>query len=425
MSKKAINNLRLKVSLNKGDWLSEKIYSDSRGGCPCGGRHDARREFEGLDYPACDKCGKAPALLRIRAKIVDLNYQEKYIDIRHAQDGRRLKSIHDAFYVLRQVKHEIENNIFDVRKYDSTQSRESFLFKNFSAEYLAFHEKRLQRKEISPAGFFNKQRYVKELGRFFAEMDIGAIKNPAIEAFKNSYTDRFRTRDLALGELKSVLNHAHLMGMIQSMPGFNIVGASKKRKEIMPIAVAREIIEYIGDPQYQIMARLLSIYPVRPSELRALQWGDVDFLKGKVSFRRHFSKEVLIDGRKSVDRGDKAHLEYPLIKVFSQYLDSIPRPLRQGEFIFKGHSRPYVSEHCLGRAWRRAIDALNHERKRKRIPSLPYYHLYELRHARLTEIAEQSNGDIVKMLKVSGHTNPKTLLERYVRSTSDLTEFFS
>lgn len=413
MSKMKLENLRHIHTFNKGFWLAARIYSDVKGNCSCGGTFTDKQKLKNLEYPVCNKCQDTPRLFRIRAKVVDMNNQDKYIDVRHAQNGERLKDIIDCLSTLKQIENEIESGSFDIRRYDSVASRESYLFVNYSKKYLEFHAKRAERGEISPAGFKNKKKYVKVLGKFFDEIDIGTINIPLIEEFKNSFTDRFRTRDLALGELKAVLNHAHKYEVITKVPKFDLLPASTKRKEIISLDMADKIISNIADPQYKTMIKLLSIYPVRPSELRALKWSDISFHDQTVVFQRHFSDDKIMEGRKSVSSGEKSSLTYPLVPDLENYLRSIPRPFKD-DYLFKGREGEFVSENCLARAWRKSTKDLR----------LPPYQLYELRHARLSKIAEQSNGDIVKMMKVSGHTNPKTLLERYVRTDSNLKEFF-
>lgn len=424
MTKIKIQNLRFINTTNKGFWLMARIYSDTKGACPCGGTFTGKATLKKVEYPVCENCGETPSLFRIRAKIVDLNFEDKYIDIRHSQTGERLKDIFDCFSTLKQIESEIEAGIFDIRRYDSQQNKESYLFENFSDEYLSFHENRLKRGEITPSGYDNKKKYVKVLRSFFSGKDIASIRVPSIEQFKNSFTDRFRTRDLALGELKALLNFAHRMEVIGGVPKFDLVPSSRKRSEIISMDNAKRIISEVSDHQYKVMIALLAIYPIRPSELRAIQWRDIGYFEKTVKFCRHFSKDILIDGRKSVSGGEKSELTYPLVKEFEEYLMSIPRPLNSKEFIFTGSRNDFVSEKCLSNAWKKALAKVNKELKEKKMIPLPAYQLYELRHARLSQIAEQSNGDIVKMLKVSGHTNPKTLMERYVRSSSDLTEFF-
>lgn len=414
LSKRVIEQLRYTQTFNKGFWLGAKIYSDQRGNCKCGGSFTARELFKKLEYPVCNKCGEEPRLFRIRAKVVTLGMEEKYVDIRHL-GHERLVDIVDVFRALKQVEAELESGTFDLRKYDSKQSRESYLFSNYVEDYLEFHQNRLKVGELSPSGFANKKTAINKLLPLFKDKDISTFKRADIERFKNQNSDFPRARDLALAELKSILKHAADIDELPvRVPKFDLIPSSKKRKEIISLDDALKVIDEIEDPQYRFMLRLLTIYPVRPGELRALQWRDIDYFGNEVTFQRHFSRDVLIDGRKSIKDGDKAEVKFPLTEMFKAYLHTIARPLKKDAFIFTGKEQAHVSDKCLSRAWRKATRKLK----------MPDYDLYEMRHARLSQMAEQSNGDTIKLLQASGHTNLKTVSERYIRTSADLSEFF-
>lgn len=371
--------------------------------------------MDGIEYPVCSGCGKSPALFRIRAKILTEDLQVKYIDIRHQKGGKRLTKTYDCMAVLDRVNEEMEKGTFNYRDYDSEDGRAEFLFENVVAKYLAHHKKRLERNELSPSGYANKRTSCNALLESFTGRDICTIKADAIEEFKDSYVDKFRARDLALAELKSILIRAEEKGMISKVPKFGLIKSSNKRKEIISLDTAIKVIAAVEDPQYQFMMKLLLSYPVRPGELRALQWRDVDYFGNTVTFQRHFSKDIVIEGRKSIKDGEKSEIQFPLSTEFREFLATLPRPLKKDAYIFPGKEREFVTGKCLSNAWRKATKKLK----------LPDYDMYELRHARLTQISEQSNGNIPLLLKASGHTNVQTLMGHYVRDKSDLSEFFN
>ena len=101
-------------------------------------------------------------------------------------------------------------------------------------------------------------------------------------------------------------------------------------------------------------------------------------------------------------------------KILLAFISSIPKPINKEEFVFNHGIKGFVLEDRLSDAWRSAA-------KKAKVKD---HNMYEIRHARLTELAQLSNGNITKMMKVSGHTNPKTLTERYIRDESNLDEFF-
>lgn len=394
--------------------MSAKIYSDMRNGCACGGKFTAVGEMDGIEFPKCEKCGRTPTLYRIRAKILTEDLQVKYIDIRHKKGGKRLTKTHECMDVFERVNEEMEKGTFNYRDYDSEDGRAEFLFENVVAKYLSHHKKRLERNELSPSGYANKRTSCNALIESFKGRDICTIKADAIEEFKDSYVDRFRARDLALAELKSIMIRAESKGLISKVPKFELIKSSNKRKDIISLDIAIKVIAAVEDPQYQFMIKLLLSYPVRPGELRALQWRDVDYFGNTVTFQRHFSKDIVIEGRKSIKDGEKSEIQFPLSTELREFLITLPRPLKKDAYIFPGKEREFVTGKCLSNAWRKSTKKLK----------LPDYDMYELRHARLTEIMDQTNGNIAVGLRVSGHTNPKTFMSHYVRDKSDLKEFF-
>jgi hypothetical protein len=134
-----------------GDWLSAKIYSDSKTGCAKCKQNEWKSEpirgLKGYDAPVCSKCGSDPELYVIVATVKDENGLKKRIKLRHNQKGKRLKNYVEVTKTLQDVLEELDNETFDVRRYESLESRESYIFENIIEEYLAHHERRLKRGE--------------------------------------------------------------------------------------------------------------------------------------------------------------------------------------------------------------------------------------------------------------------------------------
>src|SRR5690606_10654125 len=122
-----------------------------------------------------------------------------------------------------------------------------------------------------PKGLKDKKGLIeRELMPFFGNKEIFRIKDVEIRKFKESYVTKLRTRDLALGELKTILNQAQRDGMITNAPKFEPIPRAKKRDEIIPLELALKTVELIASPVHRDMYALLLIYPIRPGELRAL-----------------------------------------------------------------------------------------------------------------------------------------------------------
>jgi integrase len=407
MSLKKIEAIRYFKTFNVGHWLSAKIYNDSKDNCQkCGGEFSKRSDAFGIEIPVCAVCGAPPALFRIRAKVKGIDGKVKYIDVRHSKNGERLTKPYECMTILDRINEDLEAGRFNIRHYESKKVRDDYLFENIVQEYLDFHKKRLDRGDITPYGFKHKIKYCKVLMKTFAGQDIATITKPKIEQFKNSFTEHLTNRDKGLSELRTILKFTHdTLEKIDKVPSFDPIPASNVRKEVLTIEQAREIIPHIENPMYRLMIELLSVYAIRPCEVRAIQYRDIDLPGNALLIQRHFSGSKCIDGRKSVKTGDKRQVPFMLIPQLRDYVLMQPTPLNDEEFVFKSPNNNPVFENTLPKAWARTLKKLG----------LPHVQMYEIRHARGTEILVQSNGNMVMARDFLGHTNLATTERRYAK----------
>lgn len=401
--------------------MAARIYADVPGNkCQCGGVYSKRvphPDDHNVIVPKCASCDAYPSLFLIDADARDLNGGKIRVKIRHTQNSDRLDKMSKVLFTLERIAQEINEGSFDIRKYDSAISKEAFIFKNYAKEYEAHHERRLVRGDITPKGLLDKKGLIKrELLPFFGNHELSRINLSLINKFRDSYVSKFRTRDLALGELKALLNQAVKDGLLQVAPKFDPIPRSKIRGDVIPMDVARETVARITNEKYRDMYSILLIYPLRPSELRALKWKNLDFENNTINITHHFSDETLIKGRKSIKEGEKSQLTYPLSiearSIFNKYRAQKVMALNWKEsFVFTGYQGRHISGEAFSEAWRKARKGLH------------TFDAYECRHATTSELYSKLNGDLIKLKKVSGHTNVTTL-ERYVRDRSDLSELF-
>jgi integrase len=403
--------------------LSAKIYSDTNEPCFCGGRFSATKEQDGIRLPVCDKNhDHYPPFFRIRAKVIDQNDIVKYIDIRHAGPTKRITKYYECMTILEKVERELDLGVFDVTNYGSKKNRDSYLFENFTKEYLSHFEACLLRDEITPYGLTNKKKYIKVLMESFKGFDICKIDEVEIEKFKSSFTDRLRTRDLATGELRTFLKFALKRKKISRLPTFERINSATTREYVLNIIDARKYIPHIKEPQYRLMAFLLSQYAIRPSECRAIKLKECYWVTENVHIKRHFSGTKLIEGRKSIKTGKNSSLEFRFTKPLIDWLKNECANLGPEDFIFqqipsaqridKGggfkpvpNGRP-VGETTLSKTWSRTLADIK----------APHVEMYEMRHARGTEVSELSNGNIAATRDFLGHTNSHTTEKHYLRN---------
>jgi integrase len=407
MSKKTNNNQP--ISLNRGSWLSAKIYNDSKSGCSCGSNSWSYQPIQGLkDYeiPVCSKCGAYPSLFVIVATVTDEDGAKKRIKIRHTQEGQRLKEYFDVSFTLRNVTREINSGTFDVRRYESEESRESFLFPKVVEKYLAFHERKLARGELTPAGLKDKKTLIKNhLMPVFKELDVANISDRKIKDFFQSYTSSLRMRDKATSELKTILYFAmDELKKIQRLPIFPEIAASKMvgPDKFISIEKQRLIISKIENPTYRAAITLLAIYGLRPCEARSLKWKDIDLKQGIFHIQSHISLGEDIPGRKS--QSSAVH-SLPITDEFLGILKSLPRAINVNDYVFRGHNGGAIGGNVLTRAWNEAC-------KLAKVKGVTLYQ--GTKHSTLSNLAKTASD--AQLIRLSGHTNTK-IIRRYAQAS--------
>jgi integrase len=415
MSWKKLEAVRQFKTFNIGEWLSAKIYADARANkCSCGGSFDNKQTIEGIDFPVCSLCAKTPGKYRIRAKVIDETNTIKYIDIRHDHMGRRLAKARDCLGLIDRVSDEVKAGKFDVRAYESIKKKDQFLFKSFIDEYMDFQKKRHERGEITDYSFDSKKKYSKMLLPFFGNMDLAKIGVPQIETYKNSFTEKFSNRDMSLGELKTILNHALKMEKITKAPPFE-VQSSKKRTEVPNLAITREkVLPAIKDIGKREAIRMLDDYGLRPCEVRAIQYEQLSFFNKRIKIDRHFSKRTMVDGRKSIKKGEKmAILDRPWTPELEAFIKSKNWSGNPKEFLFTTSTGTALGPQDLSEAWREA----------EKLVGVKHTQLYGLRGAKITEILERDG--VTKAKNFAGHSSAVMTLSRYDHSSSNVDELIS
>lgn len=400
--------------------MSARVYADVKGGkCPCGGLFTKRVPYnEGslLILPVCDSCDKQPSHYVIDATAKDVNGNKIKVRIRNTKDSERLDSRENVAYIIKVIQKEILDGTFNIRHYDSEKSKEAFIFKNYVVEYLEHQKRRLVRGEITPKGLKDKEGLIKrELLPFFGKTELFRITPTMVNQFRDKYTDKFRTRDLATTELKALLNQACRDDLLVHAPKFDPIPRSKQRDEIISLELAIQTVETITKEIYRDMYTLLLSYPIRPGELRALTWKNVDLFKGSFVINQHFSDGVLIEGRKSIKKDKKEHslpfgMSLVAKAIFLKYRTA--KLVSLDSFVFLSNSGKQVSEDALWEAWSVARKKLGHK-----------FAPYECRHVSASELYIKTGGDLIRMKKVGGWTNTITL-ERYVKDRSDNSDLF-
>ena len=386
--------------------MSAKIYPDMKNGCDCGNKKFIQKEFHGYSIPECSKieCRKPPRLYVIAANVIDQLGEKKRIKIRHCQGGKRFGDIVDVLSTLKQINIEMEKGTFDIRRYQSDQAREEFKFSNVVQSYIHANERRLERGEISPAGFSNKKASIKNLLPFFKDTDVLAINDRVIRGFYDSFTTKFRTRDQAVQELKTILKFALDDGLIDRLPKFPSISPAKmvNSQSFLTKDEQELVISQIENETHRLAIMTLALYALRPCEIRALKWKDVDLKKKVFYIQSHISKDKDIPGRKS--QVNASH-ELPIVPAFEAILTTIPGSNNVEEYIFKGSDGGFIGVNTLTRTWNKACAKAG----------LKQITLYQgTKHSTLSFLSSFATDS--QLIKLSGHSSTR-MLRRYAQAS--------
>lgn len=395
---------------NIGKWMAAKIYSDIKTNTcdQCGGKFALYQEFKRRDkpsiyYPVCDKCKMPPAKFRIRAKLADDKGNKRYVFIRRTAGGQLIQEPSDLLTVFTRIEEDEKLGKFRHTEYDKKAVREKDIFKNVVDAYIKSQE---QRKDLKPYSIESKKKYSKLLVyghkgdevEGFGDMSIHDIEKHHVEDFKRGLTSH-TNQAMCLGELKTILKWAKDRYKLSDVIEI-VVPSSKKRKSIPDLEVVKtKIIPAIQNEIHREAIRMLRDYGLRPSEVRAIQYEQIDLINDRIIIDRHFSKTTLVMGRKSADEGeDTASLDRPLTPELKAFIKSRPWPLDKKKFLFTNSVGKAMGVKDLSQTWRETLKDLK----------LPHVEMYGLRGAKITEVIEKHG--VHKGMNLAGHSNIKTTM---------------
>ena len=383
---------------------------------------NAYDDIVGYSIPRCTKCNGVPTKLKVTKVMPDESGKGKTIDIYRGLEDQILTKISDALALIGSIDKQLTAGTYRPEAYDA-KAKEVFKFSVFADKYISTMKQRSQLPTehddyLSPGGLRDKLNNVKRLKEYFKDFDIREIQKFQIVEYYRSFLDKFRSRDLAVSELKTMLRFAHSeLGVLTTLPIFpKIKRARVKRPDEVPTAeIQSAIILSIPKEQYRDMWILSACLAKRPSELRAYKVCDIDFKNKTIKTARHISKgpkgvgDQVIPGRKSIKASEDLGiitdpLDDFLIELVSKYVSG----KKPDDFLFSGHVNEFVSEDALNDAWRKSCALL-------KVKFKPYD---GSKHATLTEMVKNTGGDLARLKNFSSHTNVITL-ERYVRSHAE------
>lgn len=402
--------------------MAAKIYSDIKNNtCSCGGKFAFYQELKrrgkaSIHYPVCEKCQLPPERFRIRAKLKDAHGNVKSVFVRKTLNDVYLEDIEVVLDVFKRVEADEQLGKFRSAEYDKKEVKEKDIFKHVVIAYIKAQE---IRKDLKPYSLDSKKKYSKilvyghEADKLdgFGPISIHDIEAYHVEDFKNGLSSH-TNQAMCLGEMKTILNWASERYKLTRVPKFE-VPSSKKRKTVPDLNVTKDrIIPAIENEVHREAIRLLEYYGLRPSEVRAIQYEQIDLINDRLKIDRHFSKTTLVMGRKSADEGEAtADLDRPLSAELRKYIKSHPWPLDKKQFLFTNSVGKPLGVKDLAKTWRETLKKLK----------ITHVEMYGLRGSKVTEMIGKHG--IHKAMNFAGHTDIKTTMI-YDHSAKNVDELF-
>ena len=206
--------------------------------------------------------------------------------------------------------------------------------------------------------------------------------------------------------IQSSLKTAQLLGLTKEYTANKLKRPKLKEKpvECFTLAEQKQIEQAIlNGKKDKLYGILLCLYSgLRIGELIALQWSDIDFVKGilTVSKSCHDSKDgLIIDEPKTVT----SRRVIPLPKQLLPILKGIKKK-SDSPFVVSANGKP-VSVRSYQRSFELLLKKLN----------IPHKGFHSLRHTFATRALE-CGMDVKTLSEILGHKNPTVTLNRYAHS---------
>jgi integrase len=411
--------------VNKGLFMKGSVQAAPRSECvKCSAKKFKQRENEllGINIPQCEKCGGLPNSFRVKKVVPDETGKGKPKDYYEDYSGNRFDSPIKAIAFLSDINNELGSGSYrpELHLFGSAKKLK---FNNFVQEYLSYLKERTELPDIheeylTPGSERNSINFTKYLLKEFKETNIRDLNAFRIKEYYLSWKDRLRTRNLVLGELKTMLNWAHReKGYLERVPVFPKMKRARQLRtdEIPSVENQARIILNIKIEAYRVAYIVGAVFAKRPCEVRAWKVKDVDLFSMTLTTRRRFSKgkkglgETLVSGRKSIKETEELGV---IEDSLNEYLVSLLAPFVNDrdpeEFLFLNRCGRHLKQSCFGDAWKDSAKELGLSR---------YKSYAGIKHSTLTDVLERSGGDFGATKGFSNHTNVITL-ERYAKPSA-------
>lgn len=255
-----------------------------------------------------------------------------------------------------------------------------------------------------------RQRVEKHILPVLGEVKVAALTTHRIQVFADRLRIAPNTAASVMTALSGVLSECVRLGVIERNPaqGVRLPSARPVARAVWDADAARKVLAWVkGEPRWHALYHLALSTGMRPGELRALQWGDIDFEQATVTVQRTVTKS---DGggyavRESTKSGRARTVSLPLPCVAALRVWKVQHPQR---YIFG------TDDHAL-----KATTWVRWHRKIVAGAGVPDISLHGMRHSAATLLLERGVHPKV-VSEILGHTSIRITLDIYSHVDTDM-----
>ena len=243
--------------------------------------------------------------------------------------------------------------------------------------------------------------------------DLTELSPSMLQRFTAELTEKYASNTVSgvIAVVRSSLTRAQKTGVIEQEFSNCIQRPKTREKKVESFTAAeqRKIENYIiKNRKTKLYGVVLCLYTgLRLGELLALEWADVDFMRGTITVTKN-CRDSWENGRdvKVIDTPKTAtsRREIPLPKQLVPYLRILKHQNRYG-FVVTGKDGKAVSLRSYQKALQRVLKTLD----------IPHRGFHALRHTFATRALE-CGMDVKTLSEILGHKNSSITLNRYAHS---------
>lgn len=250
---------------------------------------------------------------------------------------------------------------------------------------------------------------VPDLGEY--EMDL--LTSSVLQNFTARITERYAANTVngVITVLKNSLQRAEIMGVVERQYSGSIQYPKHEEKQVECFSSAeqRQIEQFIiTKKKPKLYGILLCLYTgLRIGELLALEWGDIDFVKGLITISKT-CQDSWENGKyqKTTDtpKTRSSRRVIPIPRTVIPYLKEMKKQ-SHSIYVISGNDGAEISIRSYQRTFELLLNRLH----------IPHKGFHSLRHTFATRAIE-CGMDVRTLSEILGHNNPAITLKRYVHS---------